>query len=377
MNVQDPWKPFQEVMNAPWEQARAWKDRTGGKIVGHLLPDVPEEILHAAGALPVAIEGAGTYGSHAQAHIPGFTCNHAMGAVEMGLRGDLSALDGMIIPYVCDTTRNLFHIWPRLFPGMPAEFLRLPKRLEFPAVRDYLGAEFSRLVGSVGKMTGRNPGHAELSESISLYNRSRARLREAYRKKLEQPDLWTSERVQLLIASALRAPRDDHLKWMEALPWHDKSFAREEPIPIYARGKVWDPPEILPLLDRLGLLVVKDEMVTGFRGIEQDAPLNGDPITALVERHLSTIPYTGYHLDARAMVRAFVDRVRASEARGVLFLNPKFCEAAGFDTPDLHKALEDAKIPSLILETSARGVSPGQIELRLEAFREMIGEELP
>jgi benzoyl-CoA reductase/2-hydroxyglutaryl-CoA dehydratase subunit BcrC/BadD/HgdB len=75
-------------------------------------------------------------------------------------------------------------------------------------------------------------------------------------------------------------------------------------------------------------------------------------------------------------VENFLKRVRASGARGVVFLNPKFCEAAGFDTPDFQKALEQAHIPSLVLETSSRGGSLGQVQLRLEAFREMIsGEE--
>jgi benzoyl-CoA reductase/2-hydroxyglutaryl-CoA dehydratase subunit BcrC/BadD/HgdB len=109
----------------------------------------------------------------------------------------------------------------------------------------------------------------------------------------------------------------------------------------------------------------------------EDAPVNGDPVAALVGRHLSTIPYPGYHVEAREMVKNFIHRVRGSEAQGVLFLNPKFCEAAGFDTPDLQKSLEQERIPALILETSARGVSLGQIRVRLEAFREMIAGDLP
>ncbi len=61
----------------------------------------------------------------------------------------------------------------------------------------------------------------------------------------------------------------------------------------------------------------------------------------------------------------------------MLFLNPKFCEAAAFDTPDLQKSLEEAKIPSLVIETATRGTSPQQVRLRLEAFREMISTDLP
>ncbi len=378
MNVEDPWIPFQETMQAPWDRARSWKERTGGKVIGHLLADVPEEILHAAGALPVAIEGGGVHGSHAQAHIPAYTCNHAMGAVEMALRGDLNVVDGMVIPYTCDTTRNLFHIWARLFPGIPADFVRLPKRLDFGGARPYLRNEFSRLLTSMAKITGRNPGPAELQESIKLYNRSRRLLRQANRKKTDLALGWTEQRVQMVLGAALRAPREEHVKWMEALPWDAEPTTEQDArIPIYVRGKIWDPPTVPDMLDQLGFQVVKDEMVTGFRAIEQDAATDGDPFDALAQKHLATIPYAGYHEDPRRLVQHFLERVQASGAQGVLFVNPKFCEAAAFDTPDLHKALAERKIPSLILETSTRGVSLGQIQVRLEAFREMIAGDLP
>ncbi len=301
-----------------------------------------------------------------------------MGALELGLKGDLTALDGMVIPYVCDTTRNLFHIWDSCFPQMKNEFLRLPKRMNHAAAKEYLRAEFSRLFDWACGVTGRHAGSKELAASVELYNKSRARLRQAYLKHQQQPSLWTSERIGLLIASATRAPREEHLVWMDSLPWDDNtSDDGGSRIPVYVRGKVWDPPGILDLLDHLGLLVVRDEIVTGFRGIEFDAKPGDNPLDALVERHFSTIPYAGYHLDPNETVTRFVARVRSSGAHGVIFLNPKFCEAAGFDTPDFNKALTEAKIPSIILETSARGASPDQVRLRLEAFREMIADDLP
>lgn len=379
MTMGDPWLPFQEVMNDPLKWARSWKERTGQKVIGHLLPDVPEELIHAAGALPVAIEGAGVQPSHAQASIPGYSCSHAMGALEMALCGELDFLDGMVIPYVCDTTRNLFHIWAHRVQGMTNEFLRLPKKLRQHDAESYLLAEFHRLLESLGVITGRQPDEQGLTESIRLYNRSRATLRRAYLvMQRQKPHLWNAERVMGLLASALRAPREEHLAWMESLPWTDgDAQGIGEWVPIYVRGKVWDPPGILALFHELGLMVVADEMVTGLRSIAQDATIDRDPLLALVDRHMSSIPYPGYHLEPEEVVTGFLTRVRQSSARGVVFLNPKFCEAAGFDTPDLERALRTEGIPSLVLETSARGVSLGQIRVRLEAFKEMIGQELP
>ncbi|AFM24237.1 2-hydroxyacyl-CoA dehydratase subunit D [Desulfomonile tiedjei] len=378
MSVQDPWTIFREMMQSPAAKAGEWKSAVHGRVIGHLLPDVPEEILHASGALPVAIEGAGIHISQAQAHIPGYTCSHAMGALEMGLAEELDVLDGMVIPYVCDTTRNLFHIWDTCFPQMNNEFLRLPKRIDLAAARDYLHAEFSRLFAWACSLTGRTADLSALEASIRLYNQSRSKLRAAYKKYHAQSPEWTAERINLLVASAMRTPREEHLKWMEALPWeNDGQSAAKEITRVYVRGKVWDPPGILNLMDNLGLIVTSDEIVTGFRGIQIDAHEEGDPLKALVNRHFAMPPYAGYHTDPAKAANNFVRRVKDSGAQGAIFLNPKFCEAAGFDTPDFQKALTAKNIPSLILETSARGVSIDQVRLRLEAFREMLAEDLP
>ncbi len=377
MSVSDPWKSFRDVVTLPGDYSKQWKHTHDGPVVGHLLPDVPEEIIHAAGALPVAIQGAGGTVSHAQAHIPGYTCSHAMGALELGLTGHLDVLDAMVIPYVCDTTRNLFHIWERLFPQLPSEFLRLPKRLEHPAAREYLKAEFVRFFEAIAKLSGRTARPEDLSESILLYNRSRGFLRGAYANRFEQPAIFTSERVQVLLDSAIRSDRKEHLDWMAILPWNEEAPESDrQPVPIYVRGKVWDPPGIWALLDEIGLQVVEDEMVTGYRSIAVDAATDMDPIEALVDRHLAMVPYAGYHMEPQSLVDGFVARVKKSRSKGVLFLNPKFCEAAGFDTPDFQRALEAAQIPNLVLETSARGASLEQLRVRLEAFREMLGSEL-
>ncbi len=372
-----PWSPFQEVMADPLQWARSWKESTGGKVIGHLLPDVPEEIIHAAGALPLALEGAGIAISQAQAALPGYTCSHAMGLLEMGLKGELDFLDGLIIPYVCDTTRNLYHTWSHRFPDRAHEFLRLPKRLDHPGARDYLRAEFERLCSSLGLMTGHMPTPEDLRLSLQLYEQSRAQLKRAYRLHRERPSIWSAERLWLLTSSAMRAPRQEHLCWMQALPWDIEPAAKPNGrVPIYVRGKVWDPPGILEMLDRLGLLIAGDEMVSGFRSIAGELEAPKEPLEALVSRHVSLPLYPGYHKEPARVVQDFLARVKVSSARGVLFLNPKFCEAAGFDLPDLQKALENNGIPSLVLETSARGVSLAQIQVRLEAFREMMTQEL-
>jgi benzoyl-CoA reductase subunit C len=295
----------------------------------------------------------------------------------LGLQGALAVLDAVVIPYVCDTTRNLGHVWNRLFPALPSEFLRLPKRLDYPAARDYLHAEYIRLMESLARITGHKASENDLPAAVNLYNSSRAQLRLAFLKHREAPRVWTASRLFLLTASALRCPREDHLEWMKALPWDaEPDHSDNPPVPIYVKGKVWDPPQIFRILDELGFVVAGDETVTGFRSVAVDVSDRDDPVAALVDRHFAMIPYVGYHIDPGRTITGLVDRARESGAAGVVYLNPKFCEAAAFDVPDGRKALEDAGTPCLVLETSSGSSSEGQVRLRLEAFREMISSEL-
>ena len=52
-----------ELRERRHREARAWKERTGGKVVGLFCCSVPEELIHAAGMLPVTdlvSKGGGT-----------------------------------------------------------------------------------------------------------------------------------------------------------------------------------------------------------------------------------------------------------------------------------------------------------------------------
>ncbi|MDA8406882.1 MAG: 2-hydroxyacyl-CoA dehydratase family protein, partial [Deltaproteobacteria bacterium] len=216
-----------------------------------------------------------------------------------------------------------------------------------------------------------------LKASISVYSKSRDQLKLAYLKMQSSPSTWSAQRVISLFESSFRFPREEHLILMNSLPWDVDGGDTSDRAKIYVRGKVWDPPEITKLFDELGLTLVGDEIVTGFRSVMVNPIVNGDLFQSLVNRHMSTIPYTGYYVDPRKLVEDFVERTRSCGAQGVVFLNPKFCEAAAFDTPDMVNALKKNNIPNLVLETSSRGTSMSQIRLRLEAFKEILADDLP
>ena len=66
-----------------------WKQRTGGKAIGHLPVYVPRELIHAAGLLPVGIMGGGDDVEiiRGDAYFQSYICHLPRSTVELGLAG--------------------------------------------------------------------------------------------------------------------------------------------------------------------------------------------------------------------------------------------------------------------------------------------------
>jgi benzoyl-CoA reductase/2-hydroxyglutaryl-CoA dehydratase subunit BcrC/BadD/HgdB len=371
----DPWRPFEEAAADPWSWVHTWKRQNHGPVVAHLLPDAPIELIHAAAALPVAISGASRPIEKAYVHLPSYFCGHVAGAIEMRLDGQLDCADALVIPYVCDSTRNLYHTWKHLFGQAPVHLIRFPKRMDMPSASgSFLKDELRRFAEFLFSAVGQRVSEYDLTRSIQTYNRLRAELRRAHQMHLEFPGTWNASRLRFLMSSALVMPPEYHLECMAALPWEQKDPAASlrPRRRVYVRGKLWDPAELATVFDDVGFVLAGDETSTGCRHIEQDAPTDCDPWQALATRFLKTVPYAGYFSTPHGGPEAFLERVQSSRAAGVVFVDPKFCETFGFDTPDFQNALKRNSIPSIVLETSPTGGQTEQIRTQLEAFSEMI-----
>jgi benzoyl-CoA reductase/2-hydroxyglutaryl-CoA dehydratase subunit BcrC/BadD/HgdB len=67
-----------------------------------------------------------------------------------------------------------------------------------------------------------------------------------------------------------------------------------------------------------------------------------------------------------------LDKVKAYNADGVVFLLLKFCDPHGFDYPYMKAMLDKENIPSLLFEIEDQISSEGQLRTRCEAFLEML-----
>ena len=186
-------QPLEEVLyqcrelyeNTDFPTVKAWRDQ-GGKVLGHFQVYFPEEIVHAAGMLPVKIHGGNIQPDKADSRFGSYLCSIIKTSLELALSDNIK-LDAFVTHPICDAARNLGAIWGRNY-DYPCEILYLPQNPNSSASIDYLTGEYARLVRMVESVSGNKISDDALRNSISVFNRNRELMRELYDIKLETPE---------------------------------------------------------------------------------------------------------------------------------------------------------------------------------------------
>lgn len=366
---------FEAVCRRMPQTVEDWKRQTGGKAVGWMLTDVPEELILAAGALPAAILAEGVTLGEADKYFQGFACSYSRSVLELLASGRLSMLDGVIIPYICDTTRALDLVvkYHRFLPW--TECLRLPKTAVGAGVLPYYRQELERLAGSLGRLTGVYPDADRVRQAIRLVNKVKSRLDRIRGVLRERPGAVSAAEYLGAVRASLTLPKEEAIRLLDEFLAEAKQRTQtpgRQPRVILA-GKVAEPAAVVEMIEAAGFRVVEDLLVLGGRYIETRAMEEGDPLENLARAQLDRWPMTGVWDSRRGRGEFLLERARASRAQGVIFLVQKFCEPWEIDYPGLKESLDRAGIKNLRLESEYQAGSLEPLRTRVEAFAEMLG----
>jgi benzoyl-CoA reductase/2-hydroxyglutaryl-CoA dehydratase subunit BcrC/BadD/HgdB len=105
------------------EPIQKWKE-IGKKVIGYTCTYVPEEIIHAAGMLPVRVTGGSKQIALADAdmQLNPKLCSYSRTCYQVVCQGDYSFLDGLIVGSTCDAMRRLFDAW-KYYGTMPFTYI--------------------------------------------------------------------------------------------------------------------------------------------------------------------------------------------------------------------------------------------------------------
>jgi len=365
---------LQEVAANPGIGISEWQKRTAAPVIGWLPIYVPLEVIHAAGALPVALWGGPDEPSAAAEHLQSFSCSIVRAATSYAQKGTYDLLDGVIFPSTCDHVQNTSDIWKKAFPSLNLFDLVYPVNRKNQGAASYLLAEYMALKDWLEGITGSEMEDAEVNRSIETYNRQRKLLDDLRKLKAVRPQALKETETAAIVKAGLFLPAEEYNQALtDLLPWLLNRTARPEPkFKVLLTGIMPEPWAVLEILEELGGAVVADDLALGARLSRTPVPKRPDPWAALINQHLNRDPCSTLFDPEKRRGRYLVKLARETGAQGVIFWNTKFCEAEEFDYPFLKEDLDTAGIPLLQLETEQQDTALGQVRTRLQTFAELL-----
>lgn len=365
------WSARELLEDDTYPTVRRWRG-SGGPVVGHFQVYFPEEIAHAAGALPFRMRGAPVEPLQADSRFGSYLCSILKTSLEIALTGRVE-LDLFVTHPICDAARNLAGIFGRNFE-YPCQILYLPQNANSVHAPVYLRGEYDRLRRTVEEATGRAVTDDALRASIRVYNRNRELLRELYALKRDEPWKVSADEAYVLMAMGGMVRREEHnLVLQRALPLlRDRDVPRPDRIRVVFEGGFCEQPplDLIRAVAR-SCYVVDDDLLIGMRWILHDVPTDGDPLEALARAYLEDSSYSPVqHDDRKKKEEMLVARIRGARAEAAIVTAAKMCEPGLEEQVAYTRALDDEKVPFFVSEFEENMTSFDHLEIQLETFVE-------
>jgi benzoyl-CoA reductase/2-hydroxyglutaryl-CoA dehydratase subunit BcrC/BadD/HgdB len=214
-----------------------------------------------------------------------------------------------------------------------------------------------------------------LYQSIELYNESRTLLKHLYDfRKLDNPPISGAETMEVLDAS-FRMPKELFNEWLKNLldELSASGNAHKGRARLMVTGSVMNNPEFIKNIEKMGGLVVTDELCTSTRYWSDPVVTDGDkiPLQAISRRYLNNFPCARMFPSDERFNRT-IELAHDFNVEGVISQIIRYCVPYAHDLPLITDRLKAQGIPTLSLDVEYGTSGSGQIQTRVQAFLEML-----
>jgi len=367
---------FRKAVNDSFNYARGLKQEKGNKQIGYLCSYTPEEIILAAGAHPLRLMGTKENIHLADTHLQSYCCSLVRGVLEEGLSKRLDFMDGLVFPHTCDSIQRLSDIWRMNIPfGFHLDVV-LPVKLNTESARIYLQEVLEKFRRELGQALAVEITDENLKKAIEVMRSIRSALQAIYTLRSRNPQIMSGKDLNTLVRGSMILDREglaillpEIVHEMTLMGDKSENLSRKR---VVLAGGICNHPDIYPIIENAGGAVVWDDLCTGSRAFAEPVEEGLPPMEALAARAFNRLVCPAKHRDLSGRAENIIKIVRENQAQGVIFLLLKFCDPHAFDYPYLRGHLDEAGIPSLLLEVEDPLPSLGPVKTRLEAFLEML-----
>ncbi|QZY57526.1 2-hydroxyacyl-CoA dehydratase subunit D [Crassaminicella profunda] len=368
------FEQMNEVISNPGWVVKKYKEETGKKAIGCFPVYCPEEIIHAAGMLPVGIWGGQTDLELAKQYFPAFACSIMQSCLEYGLKGTYDDLAAVIIPGMCDTLICMGQNWKVGVPQVEYIALVHPQNRKIQAGITYLKSEYANVKKKLEEIGGIEISNEAINNSIAIYNEHRKTMREFVEVAANYPNVITPLKRNIVIKSGYFMEKGKHTALVKELmdeivkkpvgKWNGKK--------VLLSGILADSKELLSILEENNMAVIADDLAQETRQFRCDVPEGEDALDRLA-RHWSIFEGCSLVYDPeKKRGSIIVDEIKNKGIDGVVFCMMKFCDPEEYDYPLVKKEIEDAGIPTLYLEIDQQMENNEQARTRIQTFAEIL-----
>jgi benzoyl-CoA reductase/2-hydroxyglutaryl-CoA dehydratase subunit BcrC/BadD/HgdB len=356
--------------------------KEGKKIIGFLPGDyVPEELIHASGAIPVCLVHGGTAepvaaASYAAARV---LCPFAKTAIGQWTLEEpyYRLIDFLVVPISCNHLRRTADMWFH-YCDTEAFYLGIPHEHKADHALTYYLESVLALKEKLEDLTGKKISDDGLRESIKLYNNIRSCLGNiSDLRKEATPPLKGSEFIRLNHASYYADPvftLEVLQSFYQEAAKRSGNGGRSKPRllltgPNLAMGDT----KLVSIIENLGGEIVIEEICEGIRFYWENISLEGDLLKNIGEKYLTKrVPCAFQGQGTKERVE-FLDKLaREYKVDGVVWYELRCCETYNLEYHYIHQHFDKTGIPIIKIESEYDPSDFGQINTRMGAFLEIL-----
>lgn len=377
---------FDRLFNAFIEDSkRIVKKENGQKVVGTYCILVPEELIYAAGAVPVRL-CAGSYDTVeiGEDYLPDISCpmvKSAIGFSAMPVIPLYQSCDLVVIPATCNWKVKMGEILKKFVPVL---MLDLPRIKESENSRKFWLNEVNKFKQELQKLTGLKINRSRLRKAIKTIQKAQIEVRRFEKVRMSQlPVIQGKDALSVMntyfydhVESWTEAVRGLNDELEERLCSGKTVCSSSAPRILLTGSPIIFPNWKVPaLIEESGGILVADEFCTSNRYLHDMVALDelsmSDMIHAIADRYLlpCTCPIFSDTLDRRNRISQMSDDY---QVEGVIYHILKGCHPYDAEMKTIEEMLKDKGIPQLKIETDFSPEDVEQIRTRIEAFIETI-----
>ncbi|MDD5808809.1 MAG: (R)-2-hydroxyglutaryl-CoA dehydratase subunit beta [Oscillospiraceae bacterium] len=378
MSIETLVNEFSAIAANPHGQLKAYKEK-GMKCIGVMPYYAPEELVYAAGMMPMGMWGSNKKTiSRAKEYCATFYCTIAQLDLEMLLDGTCDLLDGVITPTICDTLRPMSqNIRVAMSEKMPCIFLAHPQFRRPAFGLKFCHDQYTHVKTELEKIRGSEIKDEEITDAIKVYNKSRKARREFVKLANAHCDVIDPIMRSAVLKASYFMRKDEYTEKLEALNTELRALpeAKWNGVKVVTSGIIVDNPTLLKIFKDNNVAIAADDVAHESRMIRVDADETGDPMEALCKQFADQDYDVLLYDEASEQNRRgeyVANLVKESGAQGLVLFMQQFCDPEEMEFPYLKKALDAAGIPFIKLGVDQQMRDFGQAATAIQAFADVL-----